>query len=123
MWEKVHLLYFTEEAFFDLSLCKGKGQRQHEHLDLDSIAKQISILQIRRSKKVDCLNHTIISKSLHHDLHLGKLIAVVLLRGSLAGRFHICLDKALSGRGSLQLLQAVPPLSFRQIYPTEHHTI
>lgn len=62
-------------------------------------------------------NHTIVSKSLHYDLHLGKLISVVLLRRGLAGCLNVCLNKALSGRCSLQLLQTVPPLSFRQIDP------
>lgn len=48
--------------------------------------------------------YTIVPQSLHYDLHLRKLIAVVLLRRSLAGGLHICLNKALSGRSSLQLL-------------------
>lgn len=49
-------------------------------------------------------NHTIVPQSLHYDLHLCELIAVVLLRGSLAGGLHICLNEALSGGSSLQLL-------------------
>ncbi|TNN78373.1 hypothetical protein EYF80_011357 [Liparis tanakae] len=43
-------------------------------------------------------------KSLHYDLHLSKLIAVVLLRRRLAGGLHICLNEALSGGSSVQLL-------------------
>lgn len=47
---------------------------------------------------------TIVPQSLHDDLHLRKLVAVVLLGRGLAGRLHVRLHEALSGRSCLQLL-------------------
>lgn len=90
------------------TFCMGS---EHRNTSSSLWNTQLSACQVKGHER------TVAPQSLHHDLHLSELIAVVLFRWSLAGRLHVHLHEALAGRVSLHLFQTLTPLAFGQVDP------